>query len=575
MDLTQLLQIARGDAPADLALRNGKLINVYTGEIYTTDVILAADKVVALGPGYQARREIDLAGRYVAPGFIDAHVHIESSMVTPPQFARAVVPRGTTSVVSDPHEIANVCGLDGIHYMLNVSANLPLTVYVNASSCVPATHMGTAGAELDAAQLATLLGHPRVLGLAEMMNFPGLILGDPAVLAKMEAFAGRIVDGHSPGVGGPWLNAYVAAGVGSDHECTTAQEATERLRRGMYVLIREATGARNLTDLLPAVTPENSRRCCFCTDDRHPADLLDHGHVDHLLRMAIEQGLDPVTAIRMATLNSAEWFRLYDRGAVAPGKRADLVVFADLHDLQAEMVFSGGRLVAQDGAPSGDWVTPQVDDAHVRDTVHVNWDTLDECIFCVPAAGSQVRVIGVIKDQIITKHLIKEITQDDGHAVADPERDILKLAVIERHRGSGNVGLGFIQGIGLQAGALAASVAHDHHNIVVVGADDHSMLTAARTIGALGGGFVAANGARVIASLPLPIAGLMSDQTVEAVRNAMDELVISSAALGAEPHDPFMVLGFMALEVIPALKLTDQGLVDVEQFKPVALFVEE
>ncbi len=574
MDLAQIVKIARGDAPADWVLRNAKLINVYTGEIYETDLVIAGDKVVALGPDYEAREEIDLAGRYVAPGFIDGHVHIESSMVTPPQFARVVVPRGTTTVVSDPHEIANVLGLPGIHYMLDASAELPLTVYVNASSCVPATQMGTAGAALDADQLATLLDHPRVLGLAEMMNYPGLILGDPSVLAKMEAFQGRIIDGHSPGVSGKWLNAYIAAGVGSEHECVTPQEMTERLRRGMYVFLREATGAHNLLDLLPAVTPENSRRCCLCTDDRHPADLLDDGHIDHLVRMAISEGLDPVTAIRMATLNTAEWFRLHDRGAVAPGKRADLVIFADLQDIQAELVFSGGRLVAQDGAPTGPWHDPDVDDALVRDTVHINEERMDAHTFDIPANGTKARVIGVIENQIITEHLIETVARDNGYAVTDPERDLLKMAVIERHQGTGNVGLGFIRGMGLQAGALAASVAHDHHNIVVVGADDASMLTAARAVGEMGGGFVAVNGEQVLARLPLPIAGLMSDQPMRQVRHDLDTLVINSVALGTDLHDPFMVLGFMALEVIPSLKLTDQGLVDVEQFKPVELFVE-
>jgi adenine deaminase len=574
MELAQIVKVARGDAPADLALRHGQLINVYTGEIYETDIIIAADQIIALGPGYEAREEIDLSNRYVAPGFIDAHVHIESSMVTPPQYARAVVPHGTTSVISDPHEIANVCGLDGIRYMLDASAGLPLSVFVNASSCVPATHMSTAGAELDAARLTSLLDHPRVLGLAEMMNYPGLILGDPGVLAKIKAFKGRIVDGHSPGVSGPWLNAYVAAGVGSDHECTTVDEAMERLRLGMYVFLREATSARNLIDLLPAITPENSRRCCLCTDDRHPNDLLDDGHIDHLLRLAISQDLDPVTAIRMATLNSAEYFRLQDRGAVAPGKRADLVTFSDLHNIHPELVFNGGRLVVQDGNLVGDWTPPRTDESSVRDTIHVDWDTIDERSFRIPAAGSRARVIGVIEGQIITEHLIEAVARDNGYAMPDLERDILKMAVIERHKGTGNVGLGFIHGMGLQTGALAASVAHDHHNIVVVGADDVSMLTAARAVGAMGGGFVATNQDRVLARLPLPIAGLMSDQPVDTVRDAMDTLLIHSAALGSQMHDPFMVLGFMALEVIPALKLTDQGLVDVEQFKPVALFVD-
>jgi adenine deaminase len=574
MDLEQTVRVARGDATADLALRNGSLINVYTGEIYVTDVIIAGEKIVALGPGYEAREEINLTKRYIAPGFINAHVHIEISMITPPQFARAVVPRGTTSVITDPHEIANVCGLDGIRYMLDVSEGLPLTVFVNAPSCVPASHMSTSGAELEAAQLVTLLDHPRVLGLAEMMNFPGLILGEPNILAKMEAFKGRIVDGHSPGVSGASLNAYVAAGVGSDHECTTAEEAIERLRLGMYLLIREATAARNLLALLPSVTPENSRRCCFCTDDVYASDLLEKGDIDHILRLAIAHGLDPVTAIRMATLNSAEWFRLYDRGAVAPGKRADLVVFADLLDIRPELVFSGGRLVAQDGETYGEWPIPAVDQSPVRDTIHVDWGSLDEQAFRVPSQGSRVRVIGVIENQVVTNHLIEEIAQEDGYVVADVERDILKMAVIERHLGTENVGLGFIHGFGLKAGALATSVANDHHNIIVVGVDDQSMYKAARAVGELGGGFAVAKNDQVLASVPLPVAGLMSDRPAEVVAAAMSILQSSAAGLGSKLSDPFMTLNFMALEVIPALKLTDQGLIDVEQFKPVKLFVE-
>ena len=574
MNLEQTLKVARGDAPADLALRNGTLINVYTGEIYITDVIIAGDTIIALGPGYEAREEIDLAKRYIAPGFINAHVHIESSMITPPKFARAVVPLGTTSVISDPHEIANVCGLAGIRYMLDVSEGLPLSVFVNAPSCVPATHMSTSGAELDAAQLATLLDHPRVLGLAEMMNYPGLILGETDVLAKMETFKGRIVDGHSPGASGAWLNTYAAAGVGSDHECATTEEAIERLRRGMYLLIREATGARNLIDLLPVVTLENSRRCCFCTDDYHVTDILNDGEMDHLLRLAVAQGLDPVTAIRMATLNTAEWFRLHDRGAVAPGKRADLVIFVNLNDIRPDLVFCGGKPVAQNGEPVGDWPVPTVDQSPVRDTIHVDWDALDKRIFRIPAQGSRAHVIGVIENQIVTNHLIEEITPENGRAVTDVERDILKMAVIERHLGTGNVGRGFIHGFGLKAGALATSVAHDHHNIVIVGVDDQSMYTAARAVGEMGGGFATANGGQVMAALPLPIAGLMSDQPAEAVGDAMAALQRSAAALGSVLPDPFMTLSFMALEVIPTLKLTDQSLIDVEQFKPVKLFVE-
>ena len=569
MALARFLPIARGDEPADLVLRNGRVINVFTGEIVETDVAIAGDTIVGVGPGYQGRKEMDLGGRYVCPGLIDAHVHIESSMVTPPQFARAVVPRGTTTVVTDPHEIANVAGAAGIRYMLAVSEGLPLTVYVNLPSCVPATPMGTAGAELAASDLLALAGLPRVIGLAEFMNVPGAVLGLPGALEKLVAFRGRVIDGHAPGISGKWLQAYVGAGPGSDHECMTADEMLEKLRAGMVVFIRESTAAKNLRALVPAVTLHNSRRCAFATDDRHPADLLDEGHLDYLIRLAVAEGLDAVTAIQMATLNAAEWFRLRDRGAIAPGKRADLVVFSNLKDFHAEMVFTGGVLVARDGTPVGNWPTPVVDDRNVRDTVHVEWERLS---FAIPAQGERVRVIGIVPDQVITERLVELVEVVDGLAVADPERDLLKLAVIERHRGSGRVGLGFVRGLGLRRGALAGSVGHDAHNLIVAGCDDASMMAAARAVGELGGGLVAAAGEKVLASLPLPIAGLMSDQPVETVRSQMERLVEAARGLGSSLHDPFMTLGFLALEVIPALKLTDQGLVDVDKFDFVSLF---
>jgi adenine deaminase len=568
MKATEVLAVARGDVPADLLFQNARIFNVLTGEVEEADVAVVGDLIAGVGRGYAGRSVVELGGAYLLPGFIDAHVHIESSMVTPPEFARAVIPRGTTTVVCDPHEIANVHGLDGIEYMLAASQGLPLSVLFMASSCVPATTMGTAGANLGATDLALLLSNPRVLGLAEVMNFPGVIHGNPEVLAKLDAFRGRVVDGHAPGVTGRSLSAYVAAGPRSDHECTTPMEAREKLRRGLFLFFREASNARNLRDLLPALTEGNRHRVALCTDDRQPPDLLAEGGIDGMVRTLVQEGLDPVEAVRLATLNPAEHFRLDDRGAVAPGRRADLLVVEDARDLLVRQVYAGGRLVAQEGKALKWDLGPAPPPP--PPSMRIEWSGMD---LSIRAGEGEARVIKMVPDQIVTESIRVTPTTSDGVVVTDPSRDLLKIAVLERHTGSGRVGLGLVSGMGLRTGAMAGTVAHDHHNLIAVGADDASMETAVREVARLGGGLAVAQGTRILSALALPVAGLMSEQPIEVVRRGLDAVVGAARQLGSPLHDPFMAMSFLALEVIPALKITDRGLVDVDRFEPVDLWV--
>jgi adenine deaminase len=567
--LTRLVRVARGQEPADLVVRGGRVVDVLGQQIRAADVALVGDRIAAVGDGLAGREVVEARGRYVAPGFIDAHVHIESSLVAPGRFADAVLPHGTTTIVSDPHEIANVLGVPGVEWMLAASEGLDLSVLTMAPACVPASPLETAGARLDATDLMALLAaHPRVLGLAEMMNYPGVLAADPGELGKLAAFAaaGALVDGHAPGLAGADLQAYLAAGVVSDHECLTAEEAREKVAGGMTVFLREATNARNLLDVLPAVTPATARRFAFCTDDRVPGELLDDGSIDAMVRQAVGAGLDPLIAITMASLNAAEHYGLRDRGAVAPGRRGDLVLFDDLADVRPSLVLAGGRVVARDGERVGGGAPAA---GELAPTMNVAWRE----DLRLARAGDRVRAIGLVEDQLITTGHVAELRGGGDVAAPDPAADLLRLSVVERHHATGNVGAGFVSGFGLRAGALASSVAHDSHNIVVVAADDDDALVAARAAAELGGGLVVAAGGEVRATVPLPLAGLMADRPPREVAGDLARAEGVARDLGCRVGAPFMALSFLALPVIPSLKLTDRGLVDVDAFALTDVFV--
>ena len=561
--LARLISVARGERPADLILANAKVVNTFTGEIDSGNVAIYNGWIAGVGDYHQAKQIMDLNGKYLAPGLINGHTHLESSMLDVGQYARAVVPRGTLALVTDLHEVANVCGLEGMKYVLNCARHLPLDLFLTAPSCVPATHLETAGASISPQNIRQILRWPETIGLGEVMNFPGVIGGDTSVLSKIDLARGKTIDGHAPGITGKDLAAYIAAGIYSDHESVTLNEAREKLHQGMFIMIREGSSEKNLDALLPIVTDKTCQRCLFVVDDRSCADLLRDGDIDAVVRKAIRRGLDPVRAIQMATINTAGYFRLDRLGAIAPGYFANLIVLNDLPDLQIEMVFYRGRLVAKEGKPL--FSLPQPGDSGITNTV--NFKSFPIEALRVVASGEAMPIIEVVPGQIITRKKREKAKIIDGTIVPDTDRDILKLVVVERHKATGNIGLGLVSGFGLKRGALASSMAHDSHNIIAVGTNDEDIFTAVKEIERLQGGLVVATGGEVLDSLSLPIAGLLSPEPLEDVVAKLEKLEQLAKDLGTKLPSPFATLSFLALPVIPELRLTDLGLVDVKEFK--------
>ncbi|MFS4437719.1 adenine deaminase [Paracoccaceae bacterium GXU_MW_L88] len=550
----------RGDAPADLVLRGGKVLDVVTGAMIDGDVAICGDTIVGIGAEYEGSEIIDVSGLTLVPGFIDTHLHIESSLVTPFEFDRCVGPRGITTAICDPHEIANVIGLPGIRYFQESSEHTLMDIRVQLSSCVPSTDMETSGAALEAADLSEVMGHPSAIGLAEFMNYPGVIHRDPGAMAKLALFEGGHIDGHCPQLSGKDLNAYITAGIRTEHEATTAEEAIEKLRKGMRVLIREGSVSKDLDALAPILTDITSAYMCLCTDDRNPLDIGEHGHLDYLIRRLIALGCPPLAVYRAASLSAAEAFGLKDRGQIAPGKRADIVAIDSLESCRAELVLCAGQRMTEDAFAARREIAPPGRNS-------VNAPKLDPKDFQNRDNAADTHVIGILEGKIITEHLRKEITPENGEKRPDPSRDLVRIAVVERHGKNGNISTGFVEGFGLKAGAIASTVCHDHHNICAVGVSDSDMALTANRLGEIEGGFVVARDGEILAELALPIAGLMSLEPFETVRDHLEALREAAKSLGVTLEEPFLQLAFLALPVIPALKITDRGLVDVEAFQ--------
>lgn len=558
--LERMIDQGAGNAPADIVLKGGRFFDLVSGELVAGDIAICGDRIVGTCGDYDGIKEIDVSGQIVVPGFIDTHLHIESSLVTPHEFDRCVLPRGVTTAICDPHEIANVLGLEGIRFFLDSVAETIMDIRVQLSSCVPATHLETSGAELGVDDLIAFADHPKVIGLAEFMNFPGVLMKDPVCMAKLKAFQGRHIDGHAPLLRGNNLNAYLAAGIRTDHETTSADEAHEKLRKGMHILVREGSVSKDLNALLPLITERYSPFIALCTDDRNPLDIAEHGHLDHMIRTAIAAGVEPLAIYRAASISGARAFGIMDRGLVAPGWRADLVVVDALEHCRAQLVLSGGRICSDELFATRKAVAPVG-----RHSVKIRCVQASD--FRARTDGPSTQVIGIVPGRIITENLTFDLPASKGRANLDLDRDVIKIAVVERHGKNGNIATGFVHGFGLKRGAIASTVGHDSHNLCIVGVSDDDMAAAANRLGEIEGGFVVVRDGAVLAEIALPIAGLISLASYEIVRDELKVLRAAAAELGSTLEEPFLQLAFLALPVIPHLKITDKGLVDVDGFK--------
>lgn len=559
-DLARRIDQGTGREPADIVLKGGRFFDLVTGELVASDIAICGETIIGTVESYEGREVIDISGKIVVPGFIDTHLHIESSLVTPHEFDRCVLPYGVTTVICDPHEIANVLGTEGIQFFLDSSEQTIMDIRVQLSSCVPATHLETSGADLPIERLLPFRNHPKVIGLAEFMNFPGVIHKDPICMAKLEAFQDGHIDGHSPLLSGRDLNGYLSARIRTDHECTTAAEALEKIRKGMHILVREGSVSKDLHALMPILTERLSPFLALCTDDRNPLDIAEQGHLDYLIREAIRNGVEPIAVYRAASISAARAFGLRDRGLVAPGWRADLVVVDSLENCKAEIVFAAGRRVTNELFATRKPVAPVgLDSVKAREVKAAD--------FAVPVAEGETPVIGVMPGKIITEHRRYRLPTSGNQTAVDLANDVIKVAVIERHGKNGNHANGFVQGFGLKKGAIASTVGHDSHNICVVGVSEEDMALAANRLGEIKGGFVVVEDGKVTGEIPLPVAGLMSLEPYESVRDTLHHLRKAAYALGTTLEEPFLQVAFLPLPVIPHLKISDKGMVDVDQFR--------